>query len=162
MLQQASLASKEPKLAIEVMKKLSETILQIEDGERTIAYGYNQSRLGDLYATLNDLNGSLKAITEAREVFQRELGLNDETTAQCNQWVTSIEALMESQLQQRKLTQQQSTVNSSGTAANRKQKPSKKQEEPNPELANKSVDELLSFIEGTKPKNSKGKKKNKK
>ncbi|CUS20550.1 LAQU0S01e09164g1_1 [Lachancea quebecensis] len=162
MLQQASLASKEPKLAIEIMKKLSETVLQIENGERTIAYGYNQSRLGDLYATLNDLNGSLKAISEAREVFQRELGFNDETTAQCNQWVTSIEALMESQFQQRKLTQQQTSVNSSGVTTGKKQKASKKQEEPNPELANKSVDELLSFIEGTQSKSSKGKKKNKK
>ncbi|SCV01192.1 LAME_0G14664g1_1 [Lachancea meyersii CBS 8951] len=164
MLQQASLASKNAYLAIEVMKKLSATILDIENGQHSLAYGYNQSRIGDLYVTLKDYTSSLKAISEAEQVFTRELGLNDETTAQCKQWVTGLQNLLQHQQQQQHLTQTQTAVNSGTPAASsKKPKASKKEEKSNPELANKSVDELLNYIEGGSTKKPKaGKKKGKK
>lgn len=158
MLQQASLACKDARLAIEVLKKLSSTILEIEDGQHSLAYGYNQSRIGDLYVTMKDYTSSLKAISEAKNVFTRELGVNDETTAQCRQWVQALEGLLQSQKQQQTLNQQQTAANSAGTTRMRKQKNSKNDEKPRPDLANKSVDELLSFIEGPSSKKSKGKK----
>ncbi|SCU92015.1 LAFA_0F07382g1_1 [Lachancea sp. 'fantastica'] len=167
MLQQASLASKNAPLAIEVMKKLSTTILKIEDGHHSIAYGYNQSRIGDLCVTLKDYTSSLKAISDAEAVFTRELGLNDETTAQCKQWVTGLRNVLQHQKQQQNLSQTQSAVNSGPTPATTRKvkapKAVKKDEKPNLELVNKSVDELLNYIEGDSAKKSKGgKKKNKK
>ncbi|CEP60837.1 translation initiation factor 3 subunit CLU1 LALA0_S02e00738g [Lachancea lanzarotensis] len=167
MLQQASLASKNAPLAIEVMKKLSATILKIEDGNHSIAYGYNQSRIGDLCVTLKDYTSSLKAISEAEVVFTRELGLNDETTAQCKQWVTGLRNVLQHQKQQQNLTQTQDAVNAGSpptTSKNSKaSKAAKNDHKSNPELANKSVDELLNFIEGGSAKKSKaGKKKSKK
>ncbi|SCU89309.1 LANO_0D04456g1_1 [Lachancea nothofagi CBS 11611] len=163
MLQQASLASKNAKLAIEIMKKLSETILVIEGGEHTLAFGYNQSRIGDLYVTMNDYTNSLKAISDAKEVFTKELGLNDETTAQCKQWVTGLQNLLQRQVQQRSLSQTQNAVNTGVAATSKKPKAAKKAEKVDPELANKSVDELMSYIEGgSKTKSKGGKKTNKK
>ncbi|SCU94966.1 LADA_0G12574g1_1 [Lachancea dasiensis] len=162
MLQQAALASKNAKLAIEVLKKISATVLEIENGQPSLAYGYNQSRLGDLYVTLNDYTNSLKAITEAKEIFTKELGLNDETTVQCKQWVSGLQNLLQRQQQQQNLTQTQTAVNTGKPAPTKKSNSSRKEPASNPELANKSVDELMTFIEGGSSKKSNGKKQKKK
>lgn len=157
MIQQMALGVKNTKLSIQILKKISEVILATE-GEQTIAYAYNQSRIGNLYASANDLHNSLKVITEARDIFTRELGLNDKMTAQCKQWINGIEAMIQSQQQQKRLAQNQNAA--SNNAAATVSKKNKKQEEPNPELATKSIDELMSFIEGDS--SSKKSKKNKK
>lgn len=163
MIQQLAMATKDVKLTIDVLKKLSDLILKIDGGERSIAYGYNESRIGNLYATIDDLNSSLKAIIEAREVFTKELGLNDQTTVQCKQWISGIENLIQSKLQQKKLNQQQASVNNAPTHNSKKNsKNSKKGEKPNPEIANKSIDELINFIEGGSAKKTKSKKKSNK
>ena len=98
-------------------------------------------------------------IIKAKGIFSTELGLNDETTANSKQWIETIQSIIAKQQQEKKaklghqktLTTPPSSQNGKKTVAN------------NPDLANKSVDELLRFIEGessaTKGKTSKKSKK---
>ncbi|SCU97425.1 LAMI_0F10022g1_1 [Lachancea mirantina] len=158
MIQQLAMGLQNAKLSIEILKHMSDLILKLEDGNQSLPYGYNQSRLGNLYATADQLSNSLKAIKDARDVFTRELGINDETTAQCRQWISGLENLIESKLQQKKLSQQQAASSSNEVKKNSKTS-TKKDDSPNPQLADKSIDELLNFIEGAPSKSKKNKKK---
>lgn len=160
-LEQISLGVEDIKLALQSLNTLSDFIVKL-DGKECLAYGYVQSQIGNLYANMKDHRAALEHITYARDVFFNELGSNHTTTATSKQWINGLSALMKDTLQQKQMQQDQKQ--SSGVTSHKKSH-YKKKDAPNPELAEKSVDELLNFIEGDKAKangnkKSKSKKKN--
>lgn len=158
-LEQLALGIKDAKLAIEILKKLAELVVSL-DGEKSLAFAYLESRIGNLYATLNDLPHALEHISLTQDIFVRELGLNHELSAQAKQWNEGLTDLIKSKQQQKALEAQKAAADVSNS---QKKHHNGKHEQPNPELANKSVDELLSFIEGSSDaaaSKSNGKKKN--
>lgn len=158
-LEQMALGIQDAKLAIGILNKLSDLIKSL-DGSDSLAFGYVESRVGNLYATLNDLPRALEHISPTRDIFARELGLNHELSAQAKQWNEGLNNLIKSKQQQKSLQKQKAAVN--GTDS--KKQSGGKKDAPVPEIANKSVDELLSFIEGSSDPpatKSKNKKKNK-
>lgn len=147
-LEQISLGIEDIKLALQSLNILSDFIVKL-DGKECLAYGYVQSQIGNLYATIKDHRAALEHITYAKDVFFNELGSNHSTTATSKQWINGLSTLMKDMLQQKQMQQDQKQA--SGLISHKKSH-SKKKDTPNPELANKSVDELLNFIEGDEPK----------
>lgn len=147
------------KLEIKILNKFSELLVKITGGEETLPYGQNQSRLANLYASTDDMKHALEHIIKAKGIFSTELGLNDETTANSKQWIETIQSIIAKQQQEKKAKLgHQKTLTTPPSSQN-----GKKTVASNPDLANKSVDELLRFIEGessaTKGKTSKKSKK---
>ncbi|QLL34269.1 hypothetical protein HG536_0G01280 [Torulaspora globosa] len=143
-LEQMALGMRDPKLAIEILKKLSELIVAL-DGNESLAFGYVESRVGNLYATLDDMPRALEHISSTKDIFVRELGLNHELSAQAKQWNEGLTNLIKNKQQQKMLQKQKAAANESDF---KKQSKAKK-DQAVPEIANKSVDELLDFIEGS-------------
>ncbi|AMD19666.1 HCL485Cp [Eremothecium sinecaudum] len=144
---------------IQVLNKISELILKV-DGEMTYPYALNESRIGNLYASIEDFENSLPYIQNSFDLFCKELGLNHQTTAQCKRWISGIENIITEKEQQKKLAAASNTV----TGSNPKPKKSNTNSvNPNPELVSKSIDELVNFINGDgSSKSSKTQNKNKK
>lgn len=160
-LEEFAVTLKDSRLAIEILNKLCELVINL-DGAKSLAYGYLESRIGNLYATLDDMPLALEHIVRINDIFTKELGLNHEVTAQARQWTEGLTNLIKNKQFKKKVAEQQSKANGS-TSQNRRNVDGK-QIQPNPSLANKSVEELLNFIEGSAEvdaKQSKGKKKNK-
>lgn len=155
-LEQISLGIEDIKLALQSLNILSDFIVKL-DGKECLAYGYVQSQIGNLYATMKDHRAALEHITYAKDVFVNELGTNHTTTATSKQWINGLSTLMKDMLQQKQMQQDQKQASG---ATSHKKSHSKKKGTPNPELAGKSVDELLNFIEGDETK-GKGAKKSK-
>lgn len=158
-LEQMALGMRDPKLAIDILKKLSELIVAL-DGNESLAFGYVESRVGNLYATLDDMPRALEHISSTRDIFVRELGLNHELSAQAKQWNEGLTNLIKNKQQQKMLQKQKAVVNESDS----KKQAKAKKDHSVPEIANKSVDELLDFIEGSTDvtsSKSKGRKKGK-
>ncbi|CCK73060.1 translation initiation factor 3 subunit CLU1 KNAG_0M02070 [Huiozyma naganishii CBS 8797] len=161
-LEQIALGLESPQLAIEVLTKLCEIVVEW-DGKEVISYAYIESHLGNLYATLKDYRAALEHISYAKDVFFNELGSNHTTTASSKQWVNGLSNMIKDLHQKKMLQTAQNDVASGKPYQSKKNHHAKKEEKPNPELADKSVDELLSFIEGDEEKGSKNSKpKNKK
>lgn len=161
-LEQLALGVQDARLAIEILKQLSSLIVAL-DGEESLAFGYVESRIGNLYASLNDMPHALEHIAVTKDIFGKELGINHELSAQAKQWNEGLTNLIKSKQQQKKLQGEQSSTNGNAPHAPKKQTQTKKDKQ-NSDLAGKSVDELLSFIEGASEdtsKKSKTKKKNK-
>lgn len=138
------------------MNKLSELLLKITGSEETLPYGQNESRIANLYTSLDDMSHALSHIEKAKSIFSKELGLNDQTTLTSKQWSETIKGIITKQQQEKKLASAQQATK----PANISQKKGKKSSSSSPALTNKSVDELLQFIEG--PGASKSSKKSKK
>lgn len=158
-LEQMALGIQDARLAIEILKKLSEVITSL-DGDESLAFGYVESRVGNLYATLDDMPRALEHISSTRGIFVKELGLNHELSAQAKQWNEGLTNVIKNKQQQKILQKQKAAVNDSDSKKHSKTK----KEQSVPEIANKSVDELLNFIEGSSDatsSKSKGKKKSK-
>ncbi|CCF55646.1 hypothetical protein KAFR_0A02080 [Kazachstania africana CBS 2517] len=169
-LEQISLGIDNVKLTIDVLNQLGAFIAEL-DGDKNIAYGYNESRLGNLYATVKDYRSAIQHIAKAENIFTTELGSNHTMTQTAKQWSNGLGNLIKEMHQKKQLQQDQMSAgktvaaqSSNTSGQRRKSHSSKKEAVPNPELAGKSVDELLTFIEGDekKSKSSKGKKKNSK
>ncbi|KAG0670427.1 Intracellular distribution of mitochondria [Kluyveromyces marxianus] len=142
---------KDSKIEVKILNKLSELLLKITDNEETLPFGQNESRIANLYTSIDDMKNALAHISKARTVFIKELGLNDQTTLTSTQWKETIESIITKQQQQKKLAATQQQVKPAEVT----QKKGKKASSQNPELANKSVDELLKFIEGDSANSSK-------
>lgn len=160
-LEQIALGCEDMKLTIEILNKLSDFIVSI-DGKEAIAYAYVQSQLGNLYATSKDYRAALEHISYAKNIFFNELGSNHTTTASSKQWINGLSNLIKDIHQKKQLHDDQ--MGAAGIQqAPAKKSHKKKSESSNPELAEKSVDELLDFIEGDEKKSTKkNKKKNSK
>ncbi|CCD23193.1 translation initiation factor 3 subunit CLU1 NDAI_0B01590 [Naumovozyma dairenensis CBS 421] len=169
-LEQLSLGVENPKLTIEILKKLSD-LISTSVGDDSLAYAYTGSRLSNMYVTLKEYRHGLEHVVMAEKVFTKELGANHVQTAQAKQWVTGLTNLLnniqnkinEEQKQVQESHQSKAKASSTGSSSsnnNSHSKKNKKNNEPNPELAKKSVDELLDFIEGDSGKKSKKNKKN--
>lgn len=147
------------KLEVKILNKFSELLLKVTGGDETLPYGQNESRLSNLYASMDDMHHALEHLSKAKAVFVNELGMNDETTVRSKQWIEGIESIIVKQQQKKKLAQ----ANQQAKVTESSKKGGKKPIQSNPDLANKSVDELLQFIEGSssesKPKASKKSKK---
>lgn len=157
-LEQMSLGVEDTKLTIEVCKQYR-TLIFAMGGNETLAYATLESRLGNLYASLSDFANAMEHISKTPKIFTKELGTNHQITAQSRQWVNGLSNLIKDAQNKKKLAAEQSSVNS-GTA--KKLNHSKKNDAQNPELAEKSVDELLDFIEGSNESSKKSKSKSKK
>lgn len=159
-LEQIALGVEDIKLALQSLNTLSDLIVKLE-GNSSLTYAYVQSQIGNLCATMNDHRAALEHISYAKNVFFNELGSNHTTTATSKQWINGLSSLMKEMHQKKQL--QQAQMGAAGVTPAKKSH-SKKKESSNPELANKSVDELLDFIEGdeTKGKDSKKSKSKKK
>ncbi|CCE65913.1 hypothetical protein TPHA_0N01320 [Tetrapisispora phaffii CBS 4417] len=155
-LEQMALGIENTKLTIEICKVLRTLMVSLE-GNETLAYATLESRLSNLYASISDFQNALEHISKAPRIFSKELGTNHQITAQSRQWVGGLTNLLNEVRNKKKLSAEQAAVN--GTPK-KSSKSGKKDQGQNPELANKSVDELLDFIEGeTSTKKSKGKSK---
>lgn len=156
-LEQIALGCEDMKLTIEILNKLSDFIVSI-DGKDAIAYAYVQSQLGNLYATAKDYRAALEHISYAKNIFFNELGSNHTTTASSKQWINGLSNLIKDIHQKKQLNEDQ--MGAAGIQpGSTKKSHKKKTDSPNAELAEKSVDELLDFIEGDERKSSKKNKK---
>lgn len=161
-LEELAVTLKDSRLAIEILNKLCKLVTAL-DGEQSLAYGYLESRIGNLYATLNDMPHALDHIARTNDIFIKELGLNHEVTAQARQWTEGLTNLIRNNQLKKKALEQQPKVN--GVHPPNRKGADRREVQPNPGLGNKSVDELLNFIEGpsgadtklSKNKKSKGK-----
>ncbi|KAG0661035.1 Intracellular distribution of mitochondria [Maudiozyma exigua] len=164
-LEQLALGTANMKLTTEVLTHLAEIIVKL-DGKDAVAYGFTESRLGNLCASNKEYQAALDHIVEAEKVFTKELGSNDHLTASAKKWINSLVNLMNDLRQQKMMQKSQNAADNSPVIQPGKKSHGKKQNVPDPKLAEKSVDELLDFIEGDEPKksgkNAKGKKKNNK
>lgn len=150
-LEQIALGIEDPRLAIEILKHLSDIIASL-DGKRSLAFAYVESRIGNLYATLNIIPRALEHIAVTKDIFAEQLGINHELTAQAKQWNEGLTNLIKNKQRQKSLEEEQSKANTSGSNP---QKKASHDEKANLELAGKSVDELLDFIEGGSEETSK-------
>ena len=162
-MEQLALGTANMKLTTEVLTHLAEIIVRL-DGKEAVAYGFTESRLGNLCASNKEYQAALDHIVEAERVFTKELGSNDHLTASAKKWINSLVNLMNDLRQQKMMQKSQDAADNSPVIQPGKKSHGKKQNVSDPKLAEKSVDELLDFIEGDKPKksgkNAKGKKKN--
>lgn len=154
-IEQLSLGVENIKLSMAVLKHLCDLIVSFE-GKESLAYAFTESRLGNLYVTVKDFRSALQHIAVTEPIFSKELGTNHVTTAQSRQWINGLTNVVNDM--QKQLNQTQAAVNAKSNAPAKKHK--NKKDEPNAELADKSVDELLNFIEGDQKSSgsSKGKK----
>ena len=159
-LEQVALGSNNMKLTVEVLQHLAETIVEL-DGKDAVAYGFTESRLGNLYATSKEYQLALEHILHAQKVFTKELGSNDHLTASAKQWVNGLTNVINEQRQQRILQGNQNDANNTPAVPHKKSH-AKKEPAAKSELADKSVDELLDFIEGDDGKKGAKGSKNKK
>ena len=163
-LEQVALGTNNLKLTTEVLQHLADLIVQL-DGKNAVAYGFTESRLGNLFASSNEFQAALDHIVRAEAIFTKELGSNDHLTASAKQWINGLTNVLNEQRQQKILQGNQNDANSTPAVPHKKSN-GKKAPAPKPELAEKSVDELLDFIEGDDgkkaKKGSKGKKNGKK
>lgn len=146
-LEQVALGINNAKLTVEVLNNLAESIVKL-DGKDAIAYGFTESRLGNLCASMKEYNAALEHIVHAKDIFFKEMGSNNHLTASAKQWINGLTNLLNELRQQKLLQQGQNAVYGSHADGHNKKKNSKKDAAPKPELAEKSVDELLNFIEG--------------
>ena len=128
------------------------------EGKDSLAYGYTESRLGNLFAALKDFHRALEHITVTQGIFTKQLGMNHTHSAQSRQWVNGLSSLIMDLKQKKQLAQDQMSTTGSNSAGHKKTNHRQKKDDVKPELANKSVDELLTFIEGDSS-NSKSKNK---
>ncbi|EDO15387.1 hypothetical protein Kpol_460p22 [Vanderwaltozyma polyspora DSM 70294] len=156
-LEQMSLGVENTKLTVELCKQFRSLIVSL-DGNDTLAYATLESRIGNLYASINDFHNAMEHISKTPRIFTRELGTNHQITAQSRQWVNGLSNLMKDAQQKKKLAAEQASVNS----GSRKKNVNQKADAPKAELAEKSVDELLDFIEGGSTEKSKKKSSKKK
>ncbi|CAI4663804.1 BDF_1d_G0040790.mRNA.1.CDS.1 [Saccharomyces cerevisiae] len=156
-LEQLALGVQDTKLAIEVLGQLSSYVVELE-GKDSLAYGYTESRLGNLFAALKDFHRALEHITVTQGIFTKQLGMNHTHSAQSRQWVNGLSSLIMDLKQKKQLAQDQMSTTGSNSAGHKKTNHRQKKDDVKPELANKSVDELLTFIEGDSS-NSKSKNK---
>ena len=156
-LEQISLGIEDLKLTASVLSHLSEHIYE-QDGSESAAYGYIESRLGNLYASLEDYRAALEHIVKAKDVFTRELGTNNHLTASAKQWINGLTNLLNEIRQKERLRADQVAAGKSQVIRPKKSGSKKETVAADPQLAEKSVDELLNFIEGDNAKKSKGKK----
>ncbi|CAD1785504.1 similar to Saccharomyces cerevisiae YMR012W CLU1 eIF3 component of unknown function [Maudiozyma barnettii] len=160
-LEQVALGTSNMKLTVEVLNNLAEIIVNL-DGKDNVAYGFTESRLGNLCASTKEYNAALEHIVHAENVFTKELGSNDHFTVSAKQWINGLTNLLNDLRQQKILKQDQDAADSSPVVPHGKKAHSKKQPASNPKLAEKSVDELLDFIEGDEHKKSSNGSKNQK
>lgn len=161
-LEQLALGVHDTKLAIEILKVLADFLVEL-DGNESIAFGYIESRLGNLFASEKRYADALNHIRNTERIFNRELGTNHGSTAQARQWVDGLSNVIRDVSQKKQLQDDQNAAAGIKPSGSSKSKTSsKKKTAQNPELADKSVDELLTFIEGSDSKSStKGKSKSK-
>ncbi|SMN21778.1 similar to Saccharomyces cerevisiae YMR012W CLU1 eIF3 component of unknown function [Maudiozyma saulgeensis] len=163
-LEQVALGTSNMKLTVEVLTNLAEIIVNL-DGKDNVAYGFTESRLGNLCASTKEYNAALEHIVHAENVFTKELGSNDHFTVSAKQWINGLTNLLNDLRQQKILKQDQDAADNSPVIPHSKKSHGKKQPAANPKLAEKSVDELLDFIEGDdhkKPSKNQKKKNGKK
>ncbi|KAL3233731.1 Clustered mitochondria protein 1 [Nakaseomyces bracarensis] len=161
-LEQLALGIHDTKLAIETLKTLAEFLVSL-DGPESLAFGYIESRLGNLYASEKRYVDALNHIRNTERIFNRELGTNHGSTAQARQWVDGLSNVIRDVSQKKQLQDDQNAASSIKPSSTKSKTSHKKKSAQNPELADKSVDELLTFIEGSDSKTSKkGKGKSKK
>jgi protein TIF31 len=127
-------------------------------GEVNQQAAFFRYQLAQLYFAENRYKDAVEQGEKAFEIFKTTLGLKDKSTIDARKLVTGLKNyseymkhqaknLHEKEQEARKLEQQQNLK--------AKQNQKAKQVAPNPELANKSVDDIVAFISGT----SDGKKK---
>ncbi|KOG97356.1 translation initiation factor 3 subunit CLU1 [Saccharomyces eubayanus] len=162
-LEQLALGVQDTKLAIEVLGQLSSYVVELE-GKESLAYGYTESRLGNLFAALKDFHRALEHITVTQGIFTKQLGMNHTHSAQSRQWVNGLNSLIVDLKQKKQLAQDQTSAAGPKPAntATQKKNNRQKKDDVKPELADKSVDELLTFIEGDSSNSANNKSKNKK
>ncbi|CCH62816.1 hypothetical protein TBLA_0I01570 [Henningerozyma blattae CBS 6284] len=161
-LEQLSLGIEDARLTIEILNKTSELIVEM-GGKDSLAYATNESKIGNLYASAKEYQKSLSHLAVTREIFTKQLGINNLTTVQSRQWVEGLNGIIQDARNKKKLEAEQSGSSSTKVKSNNNttKKHNKKAEKVQEDLADKSVDELLAFIESGDQKKS-DKKKSKK
>ena len=149
--------------ALEITKKLNGEICEIT--------GFIYYRIVNIVVTLNKFKESKELFDKAYDIFLKLLGPDDSMTKQVAKYVSSVTLYVEYLKRQQQETQKKTKTkvtsgnntnsnNNTSTitpTANKNGKKSKKNNtppQPNPEIANQSVEEILRFIEG-KPLGSK-------
>lgn len=155
-MQKLSIGCKETKQTIQILNKIN-YLIETYNGGKNCAYAINLSSIANLHASRKELANSLKTIQEAFDIFTVELGLRHQFTATADQWAQSLKNVVESQrAQSRASAAQNAALNGSASGSAPSNKKKSKQDKQAAELNNKSVEELVNFVEGdSKGKNSK-------
>ncbi|KAG0690722.1 Intracellular distribution of mitochondria [Pichia californica] len=148
--------------AINIFNKIVELSDKI-NGESSQQSAYHRYQLAQILLTDGNYKEALSVSEISTEAFKNTLGLNDISTVETRKFVTALKRyneymkhqaknLQEKEKEARKLEQEQNIKH--------KQALSSKQVTPDPEIANKSIDDIVAFIDGTS--SNKKKKNNKK
>ncbi|KAG7192043.1 Intracellular distribution of mitochondria [Scheffersomyces spartinae] len=139
------------------------------NGEYSSITGLMYYRLANLYITVKKIKDSGKLYAKCVDIFSRVLGPSDTYTKESVKYEDNIAKYLKFLDLQKKQTQQSNNKpvpvkSASGKSAPVKasKKKGKKDIQQDPEFANKSVEEILKFIEGDKKKSSSSSKKSKK
>lgn len=173
--------------AIELLKealRLTESL----NGEISEVSGFIYFRIANIIISMNKFKESRESYDKAYEIFIKLLGPDDSMTKQVAKYISSVALYVEFMNRQQQEAQKKAksnghnhshgkvkvpTASATTTTTNtasisggvKNGKRSKKQNsppQPNPEIANQSVDEILKFIEGNNGSKSSKKSKNKK
>lgn len=128
-------------------------------------------RLAVMLVQTNEYQPALEHFEKAAYAFNRIVGPNDVLSKECSNFATNLAKYItfsEQQLaEKKKILAQQLNKKSKGVVKPATVQPAKSKKEkksglatPDPEIASKSVDEILQFIEGNQKSSKKSKKKN--
>lgn len=138
--------------------KLFEKAIQMSEtmnGPTSDITGIIRHRLGVMNVQNNDFEAALEQFTKAGDIFVRAVGPEDFLAVECVTFATNLKRFLAYNEEKKKQAAQ------AANAAKKTPKPSKPAKEqspppkkkangtaPNPEIANKSVDEIMRFIQG--------------
>lgn len=120
--------------------------------------GIIRHRLGVMKVQNNDFEGALEQFTQAGDIFVRAVGPDDFLAVECVTFATNLKRFLAYNEEKKKQAAQAThAVKKTPSKPVKEQSPPAKKKgngtAPNPDIANKSVDEIMRFIQGdSKPK----------
>ncbi|KAK6198815.1 accessory factor to EIF3 [Scheffersomyces amazonensis] len=163
--------------------KLFEQALELSiklNGEFSQVNGIIYYRLASLLLNGGKFKEALEKYGKAEEILNKTLGPYDSLSKQASKYVSSLTTYQEyvkvqEQQKKKQIAEQAAAtgnnkvrvksaaeISSAAAASNGKKSGKKSSPLPDPEIANKSIDDILKFIEGNQPSKSKKNKKSKK
>ncbi|RCK60406.1 Clustered mitochondria [Candida viswanathii] len=169
--------------AVQILEEALE-ITKSLNGEDSEVTGFIYFRLANIVVSMNKFKESKELFDKAYEIFIKLLGPDDSMTKQVAKYLSSVSLYVEYMNRQQQEAQKKAKTNGHGHAkvkapiaavtagnvvgagagakAGKKAKKQNTPPQPNPEIANQSVDEILKFIEGNSSSKSSKKSKTRK
>lgn len=149
------------KEAIKFYEKAIELSIKVNGAVSDIT-GIVRHRLAIVLVQTNDFKGALTQFSEASDIFHKLVGPDDVLSKECSTFVANINTYMayneHQAAEKKKQLAQQAKAKAKPVVAAPLSKKKNKKATSDPEIASKSVDEILQFIEGNNKKKNKKKK----